>query len=151
MKDRKRAVWWADLFYSHCKCLSAGFNTDPNFPRCPRLALGAALHSGMLLRVKKKGFICWSMPESCWVFSVVALSFCTLFPFGSFFCHLRHAWQCLHVCACLLLENDCVFLHICDGLSHSLLCLFLISLSSPVSSSLFVQSFAAMLFTVILH
>lgn len=150
MKDRKRAVWWADLFYSHCKCLSAGFNTDPNFPRCPRLALGAALHSGMLLRVKKKGLSVEACPSPVG-FSLSWLFLFALFPFGSFFCHLRHAWQCLHVCACLLLENDCVFLHICDGLSHSLLCLFLISLSSPVSSSLFVQSFAAMLFTVILH
>lgn len=127
------------------------FQHRSKFPRCPRLALGAALHSGMLLRVKKKGLSVEACPSPVgfslsWLF---LFALCFLLALSFVTCDMLDS-VCMSAPVCFL-ENDCVFLHICDGLSHSLLCLFLISLSSPVSSSLFVQSFAAMLFTVILH
>lgn len=130
MKDRKRAVWWADLFYSHCKCLSAGFNTDPNVPRCPRLALGAALHSGMLLRVKKRVYLLKH--------ARVLLGFLCR---GSFFLHSVSFWlfllslaTCLTVFACLRLfafrERLCVSAYLWWTFSQSPLFVFDFSLLS---------------------
>lgn len=71
------------------------------------------------------------MPESCWVFSVVALYFCTFLLALSFVtCDMLDSVCMGNLRLFAFSESDCVFLHICDGLPHSLLCLFLISLSS---------------------
>lgn len=96
------------------------FSRFQHVPRCPRLALRAALQSGMLLRAKK-GFICWSMPVTVFIF---ALCFFWLF--------LLSPATCLAVFACLrlLLENDCVSAYLWRTSSQSPLFVFDFSLLS---------------------
>lgn len=128
MKDRKRAVWWADLFYSHCKCLSAGFNTDPNFPRCPRLALGAALHSGMLLRVKKKGLSVEACPSPVgfslsWLF---LFALCFLLALSFVTCDMLDS-VCMSAPVCFQRTTVCFCISVMDFLTVSSVCFWFLS------------------------